>query len=166
MLDRYERWLKIGCLLLGVALMLQLLRLAAARDPLEDSGMALTSDAFLAPGSSNASTPARSERSPGSSPGIPAPVPPPVQSRIDKIKESEIFGAIAKPLPMALLGIGGPDAFLRAPDGQTGLLRVGETLGGVKLLQIGTNRVLIEHEGERKELTLFSGFGSESLLPK
>jgi hypothetical protein len=36
----------------------------------------------------------------------------------------------------------------------------------VKILRIGTNRVLVEHEGQKKELTLFSGFGSETLLPK
>jgi hypothetical protein len=45
-------------------------------------------------------------------------------------------------------------------------LREGEETNGVKLIRIGTNRVLIEHEGQQKELTLFSGFGSESLLPK
>ena len=67
---------------------------------------------------------------------------------------------------LALLGIAGRDAFIRAPSGQTGLLREGDELGGVKLLQIGTNRVLIEHEGQKKELTVFSGFGSESLLLK
>ena len=50
--------------------------------------------------------------------------------------------------------------------GQAGLIRVGEELGGIKLLQIGTNRVLIEQDAQMKELTLFSGFGSESLLPK
>jgi hypothetical protein len=67
---------------------------------------------------------------------------------------------------MALLGIAGRDVILRAPNGQTGLLRAGEELGGVRLLRIGTNRVLIEHEAQQKELTLFSGFGSETLLGK
>ena len=80
--------------------------------------------------------------------------------------QSEILGAIVRPLPMALLGIAGQDAFLRAPNGQTGLLREGDELGGIKLLRIGTNRVLIEHEQQQKELMLFSGFGSETLLPK
>ena len=46
------------------------------------------------------------------------------------------------------------------------LLREGEELGGVKLLRIGTNRVLIEHEQQQKELTVFSGVGGETLLPK
>ena len=77
-----------------------------------------------------------------------------------------ILGQVVRPLPMALLGIAGKDAFLRGPDGQTGLVREGEELGAVKLLRIGTNRVLIEHEGQKKELTLFSGFGSESLIER
>jgi hypothetical protein len=66
---------------------------------------------------------------------------------------------------MELLGLAGRVAFLRAPDGQTGLMKEGDELGGVRLLQISTNRVLIEHEGRRKELTLFSGLGSKTLLP-
>ena len=50
--------------------------------------------------------------------------------------------------------------------GQTGLVREGEEFGTLKVLRIGTNRVLVEHEGQKKELILFSGFGSETLLPK
>ena len=52
------------------------------------------------------------------------------------------------------------------PNGQTGLIREGEELGGIKLLRIGTNRVLIEHEGQKKELLMFEGFGGQNLLPK
>jgi len=89
-----------------------------------------------------------------------------VQARADKITDSEILGPVIRPQPMALLGIAGKDVFFRAPNGQTGLVREGGELGGVKVLQIGTNRVLVEIEGEEKELTLFSGFGSESLLRK
>ncbi len=92
--------------------------------------------------------------------------PPEITAAVDKIKDSQILGMIMRPPPMALIGIGGHDVFLRGPNGQTGLLREGEELGGVKLLKIGTNRVLIEHEGQTKELTLFQGFGSETLLPK
>ena len=54
---------------------------------------------------------------------------------------------------------------LRAPNGQTGLLKEGDELGGVKLLRVGTNRVMIEHEGQQKELTVFSGLGGATLLP-
>lgn len=94
------------------------------------------------------------------------PLPPLIQSRVDRVVQSEILGPVMRPLPMALLGIAGQDALIRAPNGQTGLVREGEELGGIKLIRIGTNRVLIEQEGQKKELTLFSGFGSETLLLK
>jgi hypothetical protein len=104
---------------------------------------------------------------PGQPLGVKAPdLPPIIQARVDKITLSELLAPIMRPLPMALLGIAGKDAFLRAPSGQTGMVKEGDELGGMKLLLIGINRVLIEHEGEKKELTIFSGFGSESLLPK
>ena len=92
-------------------------------------------------------------------------LPPAVQARVDRIVESEILGPFIRPMPMALLGIAGEDAFLRAPDGQTGMVREGAELGAIKLLRIGTNRVLVEENGEKKELTLFAGMGGESLLP-
>jgi hypothetical protein len=101
----------------------------------------------------------------GGPPGM-ASFPPAVQGRIDRIIESEILGPVPRPMPMALLGIGGKFAFVRAPSGQTDLMSEGGEMGGLKMLRIGTNRVLVEHEGQQKELTIFSGFGSESLLPK
>ncbi len=102
----------------------------------------------------------------GGGPAAALNLPPPIQSRIDRIKESEILGPFIRPMPLALLGIADDDAILRAPNGQTGLVKEGGELGGIKLLRIGINRVLVEQEGEKKELTLFSGIGSESLLPK
>ena len=101
----------------------------------------------------------------GGPPGM-APFAPVIQARIDRIIESEILGPVPRPIPMGLLGIAGKFAFLRAPSGQTDLMIEGGEMGGIKLLRIGTNRVLVEHEGQQKELTIFSGFGSESLLPK
>lgn len=95
-----------------------------------------------------------------------ADLPAAIQTRIEKVIQSEILGAVMKPPPMALLGIAGKDIFLRAPNGQSGLIREGEELGGVKLLKIGANRVLIEVEGQKKELTIFEGLGGETLLPK
>ncbi len=89
-----------------------------------------------------------------------------VQARIEQIIKSEILGMIMRPPPMALLGIAGKDVLFRSPTGQTGLLRVGEEMGGVKLLQIGSNRILIEQDGQKKELTIFEGLGGESLMPK
>jgi hypothetical protein len=101
---------------------------------------------------------------PASRPG--SELPPQVQQRVDRIIESEIFGPVTRPLPMALLGIAGQHAFLRAPNGQTGLVREGEELGGVKVLKIGANRVLVQEDKEQKELMIFSGLGGETLLPK
>lgn len=105
-------------------------------------------------------------------PGRPTPgnraanVPPEIQAQIDRIQQSEILGPVPRPLPMALLGIAGDDAFIRTPTGQTSLMRQGDEVGGVKLLLISTNRVLIEYEGQKKELMIFSGFGSETLMHK
>jgi hypothetical protein len=104
----------------------------------------------------------------GPSGGAPqmANLPPDVQATIDKIRQSQLLGPDIKPPPMALMGIAGPDVFLRGPNGQTGIIRVGEELGGVKLIRVGTNRVIVEENGQQKELTIFSGFGSETLMEK
>jgi hypothetical protein len=96
----------------------------------------------------------------------PADLPPAIQARVERISDSEMLGPVIRPLPMGLLGIAGNVAFLRAPSGQTGLVKEGDELGGLKLLRIGINRVLIEQEGQKKELTLFSGYGGPSLLSK
>ncbi len=95
-----------------------------------------------------------------------AKLPPEIQARIDRVTESEILAPIAHPMPMALLGIAGQVAFLRSPSGQTGLVKEGDDLGEIKLLRIGTNRVLVEQDGQKKELMIFSGLGGESLMPK
>ena len=93
-------------------------------------------------------------------------VAPVIQASIDRITDSEILGPVIHPLPMALMGIAGDVAFLRSPDGQTGLVKEGDELGAIKLIKIGTNRVLIEEDGQRQELTIFDGMGGESLLDK
>ena len=93
-------------------------------------------------------------------------VPPAMKARIDRITQSEILAPVMRPMPMALLGIAGDQALIRSPEGQSGLVKEGKELGTIKLLKIGTNRVLIEEKGEKKELTIFSGFGGESLMPK
>ncbi len=89
---------------------------------------------------------------------------PAMQTRISKIVDSEILGPVIRPLPMALLGIAGEFAFLRSPSGQTGLVKEGDSLGELKLLRIGINRVLVEQNGQKEELMIFSGFGGDSLL--
>jgi hypothetical protein len=93
-------------------------------------------------------------------------LPPEAKARVDRILDSEIFGPIIRPMPLALIGISDQEAFLRATNGQTGPVKVGGQLGGIKLLRIGVNRVLVEQDGEKKELTLFGGIGGESLMPK
>ncbi len=93
-------------------------------------------------------------------------MPPEVKARVERITQSEILGQVIRPMPMALLGIAGQTAFLRSPDGQTGLVKEGGQVGTIKLLRIGTNRVLIELDGQNKELTMFAGIGGETLLPK
>jgi hypothetical protein len=102
-------------------------------------------------------------------PGMPgnAPkLPPEIQARVDKIVNSEIFAPVMHPMPMGLLGIAGETAFLRTASGQTGLVKVGDSLGDLKLLKIGINRVLVEQAGQKKEFTIFDGYGGESLIPK
>ncbi|HEY4414295.1 MAG TPA: hypothetical protein VGO57_01275 [Verrucomicrobiae bacterium] len=93
-------------------------------------------------------------------------LPPAIQAQIDKIFNSEIFGSVPHPMPMALIGIAGDVAFLRAPDGQSGMVKLGDSLGEIKLVRIGINRVLVEQDGQQKELTIFDGYGGESLLDK
>lgn len=103
-------------------------------------------------------------------PGMPGqsgpPLPPAIQARLDRIVESELLAPMMHPQPVALLGIIGSDAVLQAPNGQSGLVKEGDESGGIKLLKLGINRALIEEAGEQKELTLFSGLGSDSLLSK
>lgn len=91
-------------------------------------------------------------------------LPPEIQACVDKIVSSEIFAPVMHPMPMALLGIAGNTAFLRTADGQTGLVKEGDSLGDLKLLRIGINRVLVEQAGQKKELMIFDGYGGESLL--
>ena len=100
----------------------------------------------------------------GSLPGLGPDVPPEIKAWVERIYQSELFGPVNHPVPSALMGIAGDQVFVRASNGQTGPVKVGEELGGLKILKIAQNRVLVEEEGQEKELTIFSGFGSESLM--
>ena len=165
MLERSETVLKFACLALAALILLQCSRFVLRSDSLARLTIpALPSLAASSETQAETKTTNSGPRNATQKP--PTNLPPAISERIERITQSEILGSIIRPLPMALLGIAGQDAFLRAPNGQTGLVKEGEELGGVKLLRIGTNRVLIEHEGQQKELSVFSGFGSESLLPK
>ena len=152
MRDRVVLLLRTLCIVLAVLLVLQFSQALFGQGPL--AGFDL----------SNRIAPKLGDPTSTNTPGKPASLPPEVEARVEKIKESEILGPVMRPPPMAVLGIAGKDVILRAPNGQTGLIRVGEELGGVKLLKIGTNRILIEHEEQTKELMIFQGFGGETLL--
>ncbi len=93
-------------------------------------------------------------------------LPPEIQARVDQIVNSEIFAPVMHPMPMGLLGIAGETAFVRSASGQTGLVKAGDSLGDLKLLKIGINRVLVEQDGKEQELTIFNGYGGDSLLSK
>ena len=165
MLERSGPVLRFICLGLAALVLFQFSRLLARKSPFEQLSSPVqlprptpATNAFE--NKTTNSVPGPEIRNPG------PPLAPAVQARIDRITQSEILAPVMRPLPMALLGLAGRDAFLRAPNGQTGLIREGDELGGIKLLRIGTNRVLIEHEGQKKELMMFEGFGSETLLLK
>ncbi|HVR73579.1 MAG TPA: hypothetical protein VMT52_04580 [Planctomycetota bacterium] len=82
------------------------------------------------------------------------------------IETSGIFGLQPKKeVPIALLGIVGKYAIIQGLDGKKDLVSEGGRLGNITLLRIGTNRVVIEHQGKQQEMTLFSGLGSSPLLP-
>ena len=93
-------------------------------------------------------------------------LPADIKARVNRIYESEILAQAMHPLPMGLIGIAGDVAFLRSASGQTGLVKEGDTLGDLKLLRIGTNRVLVELAGQKRELMIFEGYGGKSLLPE
>ena len=117
-------------------------------------------------GSNTAQTRAKNSQSSETTARPPSDILPVIQARINKITQSELLAPVFHPPPMALLGIAGRDAFLRTPNGQMSLLREGSESDGLKLLRIGTNRVLVEVAGDKKELMIFEGLGGESLLPK
>lgn len=103
---------------------------------------------------------------PGSPGRSPVSLSPLTQARLDRIIQSELLGPAPRPLPMALLGIAGTNAFIRTPQGMAGMLGEGNELGGIKLLRIGINRVLVDEGGTNRELTIFDGSGGPSLLPQ
>ena len=166
MLERLTALFRIVCILLAGLILFQVSRLIARRNSFAQIGVG-TGLAMPAP-----STPPQADNAtnkPASPPaGRPTPiqVPPEIAARVEKIKGSQVLGMVMQPPPMALLGIAGSDVILRGPNGQMGVVRVGEEVGGAKVLEVGLNRILVLHEGKTNELVLFEGIGSESLLRK
>ncbi len=100
-------------------------------------------------------------------PGMPGAAPSgPGGVKAGHLVQSGLLGPVIRPPPMALMGIVGRDVILRSPEGQVGMIREGDRLGSVELVRVGTNRVLVRENGQEKELTIFQGYGGESLLPK
>lgn len=180
MRDRVPWMLKAACLLLGVLLIQQWVGAARRARPIaslrvpdlprwvEESAVSSTNNpvgptppVVMGPGPMGGMPPGMVR---GGKPG-PA-LNSAAQRRVDRLVQSGLLGPVMRPPPMALMGIAGPHVILRAPNGQTGLIQEGDELGGVRLLRIGTNRVLVLENGQEKELTIFGGLGGESLLPR
>lgn len=167
--------LKGTCLFLGAWLLIRLASALAGRPDLNSlEPPTLASIAPPAPKEEEKSSSSKSSRSgpssssrrrPGGSSGGKSSIPPETQARVDLVVQSEIFGAIPRPLPMAVLGFVGNEVLLRTDSGQTDLVQEGATLGNVKILKIGINRVLVEVDGSQRELTLYNGLGGDSLKP-
>jgi hypothetical protein len=147
---------RVACMVLAGLVLLQLIQMARRTNPLPAS---LTSTALGGQRAGHATN---------ASPALMTNLPPTIQASVERITSSEVFGPVPRPavVPLALLGIAGDEVFLRSPSGQTGMARQGEEFAGIKVLQIGTNRVLVEQDGAKKELTIFAGFGSAPLLPQ
>lgn len=180
MRDRAESILKLVSAVLAALLLVQMTGFLRRMSPLKRTSVPEPAT-WSPPGAGTNAPAAASAGPPGMPPGMPMPgprrggrgpggpgpaLPPEIQARVDRVIQSELLGPIMRPPPMALLGIAGKDVFLRAPNGQSGLVREGGELGGVQLVRIGTNRVLVKENGENKELMIFEGIGGESLLPK
>jgi hypothetical protein len=170
--ERIQTALKIACALLTVLLFYQATRLLRIEDPLNDVALpdlsVLSMETKGSPDGAERDATPQPEIPPGMPPrrGAPraAPLPPSLQNQVDTIQQSEILGRIPRPQPLMLLGIAGRHVFLQTPSGPAGLAAEGEELGGVKVIRIGTNRVLVEAEGKQQELILFPGLPGESLL--
>lgn len=171
MLKHSELLLRGLCAGLVALLLFQLSRAATRVNPLAGATIpplpSLPETATNTPPAKGAPGPAGMPMMMG--PGMPGrtpapPLPAALQARVDLIVQKEILAPVIRPLPMALLGIVGDTAFLRAANGQTGLVKEGGEVGGLKLIRIGTNRVLVEEQGQQKELMIFSGYGGEPLL--
>ena len=165
MLERLNPILRLICAGLAVLLAWQVSRAVAGKNPLENvTAPQMVSSPVSAPTNAPGKTTNRVSRA--TLPGKRTDFPAAIQEHLDRIVRSELLGPVIRPMPMALLGLAGNEALLRATNGQTGWVRAGEEMGGIKLLRIAANRVLVEVDNKQQELTIFAGFGSESLLPK
>lgn len=161
MADRVIKGLQVAACVLCVLAILPLIQMMFRTLPLDGV------EPIALPGASESSETGDDSKDAASAKrkGGKKPLPPEIAKRTSKLESSGIMGKTPKPPPMALVGIAEPFAFLRTPNGQTVKIKENETLQGVKVLRVGANRVLVEHEGQTSELSIFSGIGSESLMP-
>lgn len=151
----WEKGFQVAAALLGLLVILPLMQMVLRKNPLNEIDLSQLKSLSLEPEQSSEAE---------AKPHQPEPLPTDIKQRTDKLNSSGILGRIPQPPPMALIGIAEPYAFVRTPQGQTGKVKEGESLGGVKVLRVGANRILVEHEGRKSELQIFSGIGSNSLL--
>jgi hypothetical protein len=163
--------LKSACLILAVIIAVQVIGLIGKADPLlgiESSPFLARARAAAAPAAVTVPIPAVPEKKSAVEAAKKA-APPAPDPRNQAIEKSGIFGESPKkggPARPALLGIAGDRAILRLPDGKVELAGEGSEIGGVKVLRMAQNRVLVEYRGRKLELTIFSGLGSDSLSEK
>lgn len=160
--DRAQAALRITCVTAVAVMLMQLGWLTVRPAPLKGVQIA-NSGASLGPTTPSATAASNAPPTKTAGQGT-MDLSPDVKARVEKITQSEILGPVMRPPPMALLGIAGNDVILRGTNGQSGLVREGQEIGGVKLMQVGTNRVLVEVGGKQQELMIFSGVGGEPLL--
>jgi hypothetical protein len=172
MSERAAPILKWVCLAFAALLIWKLGRFALVADPL--GKVTVPAIPIWAPTVETAATkstnappkPPPGPRSPAAAIPKPSDLSSNALARVDRIISSEIFGPVPRPTPIRLFGLTGrgPTAHIQAPTGGQIELLVGEEKAGIKLLEVRPNRVLVEHEGQKKELVMNAGIGSESLL--
>ncbi len=167
---KYVGALKIVCV--GLALLIAVRARESGGDSPVESSMALLDGAGTeSPTAAGESVP--STRGPRTDVGAEAGDRDSLPPAYAVIFSNGIFGKLPDrenlehPLP-TLVGLvdGKARRYAVFRTGEAKSLRIaeGEELNGVKILRIGTNRVLIEHRGRKVELRLFSGLGSTPLL--
>ena len=171
MLENLIRGLRLICLALAIVVSLQVYRLTWGASPEGDDLIALpASDERPNQAPSRSGSPAKEGDGEGNEEGDGAPASS-LPERYAPLTSSGLFGKSPPqkpPPPPALLGLmGGREkkyAILKGGDGKSFRLAAGEEKNGVKLLRVGTNRVVIEYLEKEIELSLFSGLGGKSLL--
>src|SRR5947208_12468138 len=113
MFERFNLALRLTSAALAALVIWQVAHLLVGKNPV---GQLTVSSNVLVPAAASEPKASSADTNSPAKKGAAANLPPAIQARLDKITQSEILGAVVKPLPMALLGIAGQDAFIRAPN--------------------------------------------------